>query len=228
MLPSNGTTGWFVDGNFRVDSWLVQPSLNTVSLNGTEVRLEPKVMAVLVCLAHHPGETLPKEELIRTVWPDTFVVDDVLVRAISELRHVFEDDPKDPHYIRTIAKRGYRLLAPVVAVNTSPGPRSPELQGTHTQAGGGDRKFGIGTLAFFAGIVVLVSLVAIFRLGRARDRLLDRSQTPAIRSLAVLPLKSLSDDPEQKYFTQAMTEELITDLSQISALKVISRTSSES
>jgi DNA-binding winged helix-turn-helix (wHTH) protein len=62
-----------MNGDLRVGTWLVQPGLNTISQNGTSRQLEPKVMEVLVCLAHHPGETLPKEQLLKTVWPDTFV-----------------------------------------------------------------------------------------------------------------------------------------------------------
>src|SRR5215831_4850597 len=92
-----------VNGNFRVGPWLVEPSLNTLSQNGTSVRLEPKQIEVLVCLARHQGETVSKEKLLQTVWPDTFVGDDVLVRCIFVLRRLFEDDPKQPDFIQTIA-----------------------------------------------------------------------------------------------------------------------------
>src|SRR5262249_41183815 len=84
------------------------------------VRLEPKAMEVLVCLAQHPGETLSKEALISKVWQDTFVTDDVLAHSISELRRAFDDDAREPRIIQTILKRGYRLVAPVnVAVSAS-------------------------------------------------------------------------------------------------------------
>lgn len=102
-----------MNGDFRVGPWLVAPDLNSISCKGTTVRLEPKVMEVLVCLAEHAGETLPKETLFHTVWPDTFVTDDVLTHSISELRRAFEDDAREPHIIQTIPKRGYRLVAPV-------------------------------------------------------------------------------------------------------------------
>jgi len=106
-----------VSAEFRVGPWLVEPSLNTISSNGTTTRLEPKVMEVLVCLARHPDEALSKEHLVQTVWPDTFVSDDNLKRCISELRRVLEDDARDPHIIQTIPKRGYRLLAPVQPID---------------------------------------------------------------------------------------------------------------
>jgi len=75
-------------------------------------------MDVLVCLVQQAGEPLSKEKLIQAVWPDTFVTDDVLKRAIGELRRVFEDDAREPHIIQTIPKRGYRLVAPVSAAST--------------------------------------------------------------------------------------------------------------
>ena len=101
-----------MNGDFRVGRWLVQPSLNSISLEGNNVHLEPKVMEVLVCLAQHVGETLPKEKLIETVWADRFVTDDVLKRCISQLRHALEDNAREPRVIQTIHKRGYRLIGP--------------------------------------------------------------------------------------------------------------------
>ena len=103
-----------VQNAFRVgESHLVEPSLNSVTGPAGTVRLEPKVMQVLVCLAAHAGDVVAKEHLIRTVWPDTFVTDDVLTRSISELRRVFGDDAKEPRFIQTILKSGYRLIARV-------------------------------------------------------------------------------------------------------------------
>jgi TolB-like protein/Flp pilus assembly protein TadD len=100
-----------------VGAWLVQPSLDAITRNGATIHLEPKVMEVLVCLAQHPGEPIPKEKLLQTVWADTFVTDDVLTRSISELRRAFEDDARESTVIQTIPKRGYRLLAAVTFVN---------------------------------------------------------------------------------------------------------------
>ena len=106
-------------GDFRVGSWLVTPSLNSISCGGTSVRLEPKVMEVLLCLAQHGGETLSKETLFHAVWPGTVVTDDVLTHCISELRRAFEDDAREPRIIQTISKRGYRLIATVNAAGAA-------------------------------------------------------------------------------------------------------------
>jgi DNA-binding winged helix-turn-helix (wHTH) protein/Tol biopolymer transport system component len=103
-----------VQNGFRVgESHHVDPSLNSVTGPAGISRLEPKVMQVLVCLAEHADEMVPKERLMRSVWPDTFVGDDVLTRCISELRRVFGDDVKEPRFIQTIPKSGYRLIAGV-------------------------------------------------------------------------------------------------------------------
>jgi DNA-binding winged helix-turn-helix (wHTH) protein len=107
-----------MDSEFRIGPWLVRPSLNIISQDGTTVHLEPKVMEVLVCLARRAGESVPRKELIQTVWPGTFVTDDVVKRCVSELRRAFRDDAHEPRIIETIRKRGYRLLASVEKVQS--------------------------------------------------------------------------------------------------------------
>ena len=104
-----------VQGDFRIDDWLIQPQINSVEKEGKTWHLEPKVMQVLVHLASHPNEVLSKDRLLEAVWHNTFVGDDVLVRCISEIRYVFGDDPKSSRVIQTIPKGGYRLIACVTA-----------------------------------------------------------------------------------------------------------------
>lgn len=105
--------GWKVKGDFQTGRWRVEPELNQVIADGKTVHLEPKVMQVLVCLAGRAGEVVSKQDIFRAVWPDTFVTDDVLTRAISELRKALGDAKRPARFIQTIPKRGYRLLAPV-------------------------------------------------------------------------------------------------------------------
>ena len=104
-----------MQGDFRIDDWLVQPQINSVQKEGKTWHLEPKVMQVLLQLASHPNEVLSKDRLLEAVWHDTFVGDDVLVRCISEIRYVFGDDPKSSRVIQTIPKGGYRMIAAVTA-----------------------------------------------------------------------------------------------------------------
>ena len=99
--------------DLRVGEWIVQAELNSLTKDEVARHIEPKVMKVLLALAAQQGRVVPKEELISAVWPDTFVTDDVLIRCISILRRITEDDPHTPHFIQTISKVGYRLVAPV-------------------------------------------------------------------------------------------------------------------
>jgi Tol biopolymer transport system component/DNA-binding winged helix-turn-helix (wHTH) protein len=102
----------FKDGLW-IGEWFVEPMRNRFWLGEEETQVEPKVMEVLLCMAKRPGETVTKEKFKDVVWRDTVVTDDVLSRCISQLRKMFDDDPKDPSYIETIRKTGYRLVASV-------------------------------------------------------------------------------------------------------------------
>ena len=114
-----------VQGDFRINDWLVQPQINSVERGGKTWHLEPKVMQVLVHLALHPNEVLSKDRLLQAVWHDTFVGDDVLVRCISEIRYVFGDDPKSSRIIQTIPKGGYRLIAAVTTESSQEAEPQP-------------------------------------------------------------------------------------------------------
>lgn len=94
---------------FRLDEWLVQPSLNRISHGKAAVQLEPKVMDVLVALAARAGTVVSKDTLIDTVWQRQFISEWVISRAIAKLRSALEDDARNPRFIETISKRGYRL-----------------------------------------------------------------------------------------------------------------------
>jgi Tol biopolymer transport system component/DNA-binding winged helix-turn-helix (wHTH) protein len=116
-----------VERPFRAGDWRVEPELNTLSgpvddetAGARDHHLEPKVMAVLLALAAHPNQVVHKDDLIATVWPDTFVSDDVLIRCISILRRVTVDDAHHPRFIQTVPKVGYRLVAPIAPLSDDP------------------------------------------------------------------------------------------------------------
>jgi DNA-binding winged helix-turn-helix (wHTH) protein len=101
------------EGEFHLGRWRVQPDLNRLSTADTAVRIEPRVMEVLLFLARHQGEVLSKERILGSVWAGTHVTPKVLTYSISELRRALEDDSKNPAFIQTIPRRGYRLMVPV-------------------------------------------------------------------------------------------------------------------
>jgi Tol biopolymer transport system component/DNA-binding winged helix-turn-helix (wHTH) protein len=103
-----------METSFRLGEWLVDPLHGQIVGPGGSLRLEPRVMRVLVCLAEKCGEIVSREQLIEQVWEGTFVTDEVLTQSVSELRKALGEAPKDARFIQTIPKQGYRLIAPVV------------------------------------------------------------------------------------------------------------------
>jgi DNA-binding winged helix-turn-helix (wHTH) protein len=102
-----------VAADFRLAGWLVQPSLNRLSFEERVVQLEPKLMDVLVYLAENAGQVMSKIDITDAVWPEVFITESVITRSIAGLRRAFGDDVKNPRFIETISKRGYRLIAEV-------------------------------------------------------------------------------------------------------------------
>jgi Tol biopolymer transport system component/DNA-binding winged helix-turn-helix (wHTH) protein len=106
--------------DFRIGDRIVHPQLNRIRCGTRTLQLEPKIMRVLLRLAERPGEVVTKERLFQDVWEGNFVTEDVLTRAIGELRRVFDDDAASPRVIETIRKTGYRLIARPEAIEASP------------------------------------------------------------------------------------------------------------
>ncbi len=98
---------------FQLGEWLVDPDLGRLTRGATTVHVELRVMDVLVYLAIHTSELVTRKELIDSVWGTEFISDNTLTHAIAELRSALEDDAKNPTYIETLHRRGYRLLARV-------------------------------------------------------------------------------------------------------------------
>jgi TolB-like protein len=115
--------------SFQLGEWLVEPSLNRVSGGGRTVQLEPRTMDVLAYLAARAGRVVPREELLEAVWRRQFVADATLSHAVAELRRVLGDSPRQPRFIETISKRGYRVVAPVAPVAAEPVRAAPPRPG---------------------------------------------------------------------------------------------------
>jgi TolB-like protein/DNA-binding winged helix-turn-helix (wHTH) protein/Flp pilus assembly protein TadD len=198
---------------------------------GLRVRLQDQPFQVLATLLEKPGELVTREELRRRIWPSTVVdFDHGLNKAISKIREALGDSAENSRFIETIGRRGYRFLADVAVFESSDkqlktAPEALTLPGDAGPNGftqiGSLKTRSPPSLAWLLGFGLALVLGAAF-LGVLFPR--DHS-SPKIRSLAVLPLENLSGDASQDYFAEGMTDDLITQLGQISALRVISRTS---
>ncbi len=98
---------------FWIGSWRVDPVKSLLERDGRRFRVEPKAMRVLVYLAERAGEDLSRDEILRAVCDGSSVQAEVLTNAIWELRKVFGDDAREPDFIQTVSRKGYRLVAPV-------------------------------------------------------------------------------------------------------------------
>ena len=180
-------------------------------------------MQVLVLLAAHAGQVVAKERLMQTVWPDTFVTDDVLTRAISELRRVFGDDAKESRFIQTIPKSGYRLIARVSPSGAERVRQPLRRRSVGAQTAGRSEHGGASwKLGLWA-----ISLAAVMRRGCRGAELAGRRRPGARESRSPCCPSNTSGDPEREYLTDGLTEETSASLGQIDPehLSVKGRTS---
>jgi TolB-like protein/DNA-binding winged helix-turn-helix (wHTH) protein/Tfp pilus assembly protein PilF len=210
---------------------------------GEAVPLTPKCFDLLVVLVENSGHLIEKSELLKRIWPDSFVEEANLSVNMSALRRALGEGPDEHQYVETVPRRGYRFVAGVKE-NTADGSSSPAeglVDEAHTDAPGPTVETELSlrlparapqrSPLFLRWLLVLVGLLALpalllgLNVGGLRERLWGNATTARIQSLAVLPLENLSGDASQDYFAEGMTESLITDLARIGALRVISRPS---
>lgn len=208
----NKQQGLLEFGAFRLDA--VQRLLFS---GGQQIPLTPKALETLLALVEADGRVVEKDELLKKVWPDTFVEEGSLARNISILRKVLGESPDDQKYIQTIPKRGYRFVAPVRCLTETRPVEAPAA------ANSVPRRPGAAVIAGSSLMIVAIVAFVVWQFGLRREN--RGGFDSPIRSIAVLPLQNLSGDPKQEYFADGITDALITSLAQIRALKVISRTS---
>src|SRR6266550_9136196 len=222
----------------RFGTYEVDPHAGELRKAGVRIKVQQQPLKLLEILLRHPGEVVTREELRALIWPDESFgdFDQAVNVAIAKLRGALGDSADNPRYIETLPRRGYRFIADVAVVNRPTNKLEPiheassetEERAPLEIAGKAERpkrppwQRAWKTLGLAMVLVLFVLMVWIF---------FWRSRSPAnilssshVRSLAVLPLENLSSN-SQDYFADGMTDELITDLAQISALRVISRTS---
>jgi DNA-binding winged helix-turn-helix (wHTH) protein/TolB-like protein/Tfp pilus assembly protein PilF len=170
------------------------------------IQLRPRVFDTLLVLARKPGDIAPKEELLEAVWPDTVVEENNLNQNVLALRRVLERHPEDGVRIETVARRGYRLIAPAPEEASPPVAVSP----VPTPVVGGRRRLALAALAMAAVVLVTGAIWRLRRVGRPIS---------GVRSIAVLPLKSLGADAQDE-LGLGLADAVITRLGFVRALSV--------
>jgi TolB-like protein/DNA-binding winged helix-turn-helix (wHTH) protein/tetratricopeptide (TPR) repeat protein len=199
----------------KIGQWTATPALNLLEREARSIKVEPRAMDVLVVLAQQDGAVVSVDELIASAWKGVVVGDGSVYLAIRQLRQVLDDPATGESHIENIAKRGYRLTVPVGRIETSaPNQAPPEPIAGRDRIG---RKPWRWFAAAAAGAAIFILLAIAWR---------DDARPTAARSVAVLPFENLSSDPEQEYFADGVTEEILNTLSGVRDLRVIGRASS--
>ena len=217
-----------------IGEWIVDPGTDQISRDGTTVRVETRAMLLLLSLARRAGEVVSIDDLLGEAWPDVIVTPDSVYQAITSLRRLLGDDPKQPTYIATVPRRGYRLIARVDALDGDRAPGVPvpaardegsERQRVHVPRRSGPVARGL--LLLTAVLVVCVAGIYLFTRERAATGALTAAAPAAgDKSIAVLAFLDLTDTMNEEPFADGMTEELINRLSKAPGMKVAAPRSS--
>jgi TolB-like protein/DNA-binding winged helix-turn-helix (wHTH) protein len=215
----------------RIGAWRVDPLSCQISRDAETVRIEARAMRLLLCLAEHAGEVVSIDELLNRAWSGVVVSQDSVYQAVASLRRVLGDDPKQPAYIETVPRLGYRMVAEVSPWTDQSTPRngsSGGFSGEHVAASVDDvtsphshSRFRAVWIAG-AALCVIVGVAAFLFAGKILDsHAAEGDVSPqSLKSVAVLPFQDLTDEMTQEPFADGMTVELIDKLSKISGLRV--------
>ena len=211
-----GTKHSYEFGPFRLDA-----AERMLLRNSRPIAITPKAFDTLLFLVENSGHLVEKEELLKRIWPDTFVEEATLARNVFILRKALGDAQEGPQYIETVPKRGYRFLAPVKKLDHELVPQAVAPEGLTISAPRAH------PLRIWVGALALLTVLGV-TLYLAWQRFWLRPSPPAKKiMLAVLPFANLSGDPHEEYFSDGLTEEMITQLGRMhpERLGVVARTS---
>jgi len=219
----------------RIGDWSVSPASGQISRGDESIRVEARTMRLLLCLAEHTGEVVSIDELLTQVWSGVIVTPDSVYQAVASLRRLLGDDPKQPTYIATVPRLGYRMVARVDPQNGLAAPpdaaqagngADPMSRQERAASGAKWKLYGIPAVA--AGLLASGAIVYLLHtrgLG-GHATAVSASAARDSKTIAVLPFLDLTDGMKEEVFADGMTEELIDKLSQVRGLRVPAPTSS--
>ncbi len=209
------------DQLLTIGEWRVDAEGDRLLRDDREVKIEPRLMRLLLALARHPGQTVPAESLLHEVWPDVVVTPDSVYQAVAKLRRLLGDDAEHPTYIATIPRRGYRLVAPVrstVDRGTEPADLPTELPSTSPLSSTLLRSRWVW-IATGLAVVGAAAFVALRDLSGPDDPSAAAS-TPAASRVVVLPFVSTSNAGTDAAVVAGLSAEISTAVESLPALQV--------
>jgi TolB-like protein/DNA-binding winged helix-turn-helix (wHTH) protein len=204
---------------FYLGDWWVSPHEGLVRRADECVHLEPLTMDVLVHLARHAGEVVSRESLETEVWRGAIVGYDAVTNTIIKLRKALADSAKQPRYIATIPKKGYQLIADVAWPDEAPADQNQDdgASPDPVSAVAGARSLPSHTNRLLLVLVLAgTGLLAAAWFGSR-----DPHDTATTSSIVVMPFVNLAGDPQQSYLADGITEDITTDLSRLSEIRVV-------
>lgn len=198
--------------SWQIGDWIADPSDDSLTREQMVIRIEPRLMQLLVCLAQSAPQVVSMERLLTEVWSGVVVGSASVYQSVSQLRKTLGDTETEPRYIETVARKGYRLIAPVRRL-AAPVPGATDTA-VLTPAGTGARRF------MLAGVGALI-VIAAAGLWWWRSN----SEAPIADSVVVLPFVDLTSDQSERPFCDGLTEEVSNWVGQLPAVNVVARTS---
>jgi len=222
----------------RIGDWRVDPSSGELSRSGETTRLEARTMRLLLCLAERSGEVVSIEELLDKAWSGVTVSSDSVYQAVASLRRLLGDDPKQPTYIATVPRLGYRMLATV-------GPWTDSIDGqtgsattatmsepagsasiVHKPSGSRRRSSLIWTIGGTLGVTLILAFLLYRGISLKNHSAQGSPAALPQKSIAVLPFLDLTADMKEEEFADGLTEEIIDKLSKVPGIRVPAATAS--
>lgn len=220
----------------KIGDWKLDPVLAQLSRNGKSVRVDARALRLLLYLANRPGEVVSINQLLDEVWAGVAVTQDSVYQAVTLLRRLLGDDAKEPAYIATVPRMGYRLVAPVtLCVETlpmaDPVPAPAAIEAPASAAGHSPQvpppARRLHPTILFACAITLALLAFALVLYLPHPPAQSAASSPQRQSIGVLPFLDLTtQEMNEEYFADGMTEELIDKLSKIGGFKVPAATAS--